>query len=312
MEIRRRNFIAADAFPYQTPVGAATTTAATIETTLDRRSSSPTTRASRSAARRRPRRAASCAASASPAYIEACGIAPSALVGHARRRAPASTRAARCASTRPAASRSSPARTATARATRRPSPSSCRTARHPDRATSTSSTATPPRSRSAWAPTARARSRSAARRIVKAMDKIVDKAKKIAAHMLEAAEADIEFEDGKFTVAGTDSRWPSARSPCRPTCRTTTRSTSWSRASTRPAFYDPTNFTYPAGCHIAEVEIDPETGRGRDRELHRGATTSGASINPMIVEGQVHGGSSRASARRCWRTASTTARPASS
>ena len=125
--------------------------------------------------------------------------------------------------------------------------------------------------------------------IVKALDKIEAKAKKVAAHMLEAAEGDIVFKDGKFTVAGTD------------------KSAAWGDVSLNAyvahkfagqelepglkegAFYDPTNFTFPAGCHICEVEVDPQTG---DSEIVAWTAVDdfGTVINPMIVEGQVHGG----------------------
>jgi carbon-monoxide dehydrogenase large subunit len=125
--------------------------------------------------------------------------------------------------------------------------------------------------------------------IVKALDKIEAKAKKVAAYVLEAAEGDIEFKDGKFTVAGTD------------------KSAAWGDvalnayiahkfvgADLEPglketSFYDPTNFTFPAGCHICEVEIDPETGK---TEIVNWTAVDdfGTIINPMIVEGQVHGG----------------------
>src|ERR1700694_4792563 len=87
--------------------------------------------------------------------------------------------------------------------------------------------------------------------------KVEAKAKKVAAHLLEASEGDIEFKDGKFTVAGTD------------------KSAAWGDVTLNAyiahkfsgqelepglkegAFYDPVNFTFPAGCHICEVEIDP-------------------------------------------------------
>ena len=125
--------------------------------------------------------------------------------------------------------------------------------------------------------------------IVKALDKIEVKAKKVAAYVLEAAEGDIEFKDGKFTVAGTD------------------KSAAWGDvalnayiahkfvgADLEPglketSFYDPTNFTFPAGCHICEVEIDAETGK---TEIVNWTAIDdfGTVINPMIVEGQVHGG----------------------
>jgi len=107
--------------------------------------------------------------------------------------------------------------------------------------------------------------------------------------MLEAAEGDIEFKDGKFTVAGTD------------------KSAAWGEvalnayvahkftgAELEPglkegAFYDPTNFTFPAGCHICEVEVDPDTGTAQV-VAWTAVDDFGTVINPMIVEGQVHGG----------------------
>ncbi len=125
--------------------------------------------------------------------------------------------------------------------------------------------------------------------IVKALDKIEAKAKKVAAHMLEAAEGDIVFEDGKFTVAGTD------------------KSAAWGEVALNAyiahkfagqelepglkegAFYDPTNFTFPAGCHICEVEVDPQTGES-EIVAWTAVDDFGTVVNPMIVEGQVHGG----------------------
>jgi carbon-monoxide dehydrogenase large subunit len=125
--------------------------------------------------------------------------------------------------------------------------------------------------------------------IVKALDKVEAKAKKVAAFMLEAAEGDIEFKDGKFTVAGTDksAAWGDVALNAYVAHKFT-------GAELEPglkegAFYDPTNFTFPAGCHICEVEIDPETG---DTEVVGWTAVDdfGVIVNPMIVEGQVHGG----------------------
>jgi carbon-monoxide dehydrogenase large subunit len=125
--------------------------------------------------------------------------------------------------------------------------------------------------------------------IVKALDKVEAKAKKVAAHLLEAAEGDIEFKDGKFSVAGTD------------------KSAAWGDVTLNAyiahkfsgqelepglkegAFYDPTNFTFPAGCHICEVEVDPETGK-TEIVAWTAVDDFGVIVNPMIVEGQVHGG----------------------
>ena len=125
--------------------------------------------------------------------------------------------------------------------------------------------------------------------IVKALDKVEAKAKKVAAHLLEAAEGDIVFKDGKFTIAGTD------------------KSAAWGDVTLNAyiahkfagqelepglkegAFYDPTNFTFPAGCHICEVEVDPHTGES-EIVAWTAVDDFGTVINPMIVEGQVHGG----------------------
>jgi len=125
--------------------------------------------------------------------------------------------------------------------------------------------------------------------IVKALDKIVAKGKKIAAHLLEAAESDIEFKDGKFTVAGTDRSKTFGE-----IALTAYVPHNYPLATLEPgldetAFYDPTNFTYPAGTHICEVEIDPDTGVV-DVVAFSACDDFGNIINPMIVEGQVHGG----------------------
>jgi carbon-monoxide dehydrogenase large subunit len=124
--------------------------------------------------------------------------------------------------------------------------------------------------------------------IVKALDKVEKKAKTIAAHLLEADEADIVIENGQVKVAGTDKAlgWhevalnaytahnlPGGMEP----------------GLKEGAFYDPTNFTFPAGCYICEVEVDPETGTTEIIQFVA-ADDFGNIINPMIVEGQVHGG----------------------
>ena len=124
--------------------------------------------------------------------------------------------------------------------------------------------------------------------IMKACDKIIAKGKKIAAHLLEASEADISFKDGSFTVAGTDRaksigevvfaayvphNYPADLEP----------------GMEEGAFFDPPNFTYPAGTYICELEVDPDSGTV---EFQRFVAVDdfGNVINPMIVEGQVHGG----------------------
>jgi aerobic carbon-monoxide dehydrogenase large subunit len=125
--------------------------------------------------------------------------------------------------------------------------------------------------------------------MVRATEKIINKAKKIAAHLMEASDADIEVRDGKFHVAGTD------------------KSVAWGDVTLaayvphnyplediepgleETAFYDPSNFTYPSGAYACEVELDPDTGRVTI-ERFSAADDFGNIINPMIVSGQVHGG----------------------
>jgi carbon-monoxide dehydrogenase large subunit len=125
--------------------------------------------------------------------------------------------------------------------------------------------------------------------MVRATEKIIAKAKKIAAHLMEAAEGDIELKDGQFSVAGTD------------------KSVAWGDVTLaayvphnypleeiepgleETAFYDPNNFTYPSGAYACEVEIDPDTGKVQIMSF-AAADDFGNVINPMIVEGQVHGG----------------------
>ncbi|WP_147126733.1 xanthine dehydrogenase family protein molybdopterin-binding subunit [Shimia ponticola] len=125
--------------------------------------------------------------------------------------------------------------------------------------------------------------------LVRATEKIINKAKKVAAHLMEAAEGDIELKDGQFTVAGTD------------------KSVAWGDVTLaayvphnypleeiepgleETAFYDPANFTYPSGAYGCEVEVDPETGKVTVLGF-TAADDFGNVVNPMIVEGQVHGG----------------------
>jgi aerobic carbon-monoxide dehydrogenase large subunit len=124
--------------------------------------------------------------------------------------------------------------------------------------------------------------------IVKSVEKVIEKGKKIAAYSLEASADDIEFAEGKFTVKGTDKSIAFAN------IALTAYIPHVYHPDLEPgldfhSFYDPTNFTYPFGCHIAVVEVDKETGKV---ELKRFIAVDdvGNVVNPMIVEGQIHGG----------------------
>ena len=125
--------------------------------------------------------------------------------------------------------------------------------------------------------------------IVKALDKVEAKAKKVASHLLEAAEGDIVFKDGKFTVAGTDRSVPWGDVALNAYTAHKFSGQELEPGLKETSFYDPTNFTFPAGCHVCEVEIDPDTG---ETEIVNWTAVDdfGVLVNPMIVEGQVHGG----------------------
>ena len=124
--------------------------------------------------------------------------------------------------------------------------------------------------------------------IVKSIEKIKEKGAKIAAHLLEASAEDLEYADAKWTVKGTDKsvafgdvalqaylahNYPEGLEP----------------GLNETSYYDPTNFAYPFGAHMAVVEVDPDTGKV---DLKRFITCDdvGNVINPMIVEGQIQGG----------------------
>ncbi len=125
--------------------------------------------------------------------------------------------------------------------------------------------------------------------IVKAVDKIIAKGKKIAAHLLEAADTDIEFENGVFKVAGTDKSVPFGSVSLAAYVPHNYPLDKLEPGLNESAFYDPSNFTYPAGSYVCEVEVDPETGKTRV-ERFTAVDDFGNIVNPMIVEGQVHGG----------------------
>ena len=131
--------------------------------------------------------------------------------------------------------------------------------------------------------------------IDKACDKIIAKGKRVAAKMLEASESDVDFKDGEFVVAKSNKKktigevafacylpgqYGEMKSPLPEGDEPGLKET---------AFYDPINFSFPAGSHICEVEIDPDTGETKV-DKYTAVDDFGRIINPMIVEGQIHGG----------------------
>jgi aerobic carbon-monoxide dehydrogenase large subunit len=134
-----------------------------------------------------------------------------------------------------------------------------------------------------------------------ASERIIEKARKIAGHQLEAAEEDLEFADGRFTVVGTDrsvgikelalAAWTAHNLPdgLEPGLEAT-------------YVYDPPNFSWPAGTHIAVVEVDTETG-SVDLRRYLAVDDVGKVINPAVVDGQIHGGVTQGIAQALWEEA---------
>ena len=129
--------------------------------------------------------------------------------------------------------------------------------------------------------------------------KIKDKAVTLAAHLLEAAEADIEFDDGKFFVRGAPDQSKTIQDIA------LMANVAWNMpAGMEPgleatAFYDPPNFSYPFGAHVAVVRVDPDNGHVV-LERYLAVDDCGPQINPMIVEGQVHGGVVQGAGQALW------------
>ncbi|HJU20012.1 MAG TPA: xanthine dehydrogenase family protein molybdopterin-binding subunit [Stellaceae bacterium] len=284
-ELRRRNFIPGDAFPYQTPVALQYDSgdyATTLDLALKAADYAGFEGRRREAAGRGKLRGLGIAT-----YIEACGIAPSSVVG---------SLGARAGLYESAAIRVHPTGSVTVLTGSHSHGQGHETSFaqlvadglgvplenveivHGD-------TARIPFGMGTYGSRSLAVGGSA---IVQAMDKIVAKGKKIAAHLLEAAEADIEFKDGNFAVAGTD-RTKSLAEVALTAYVPHNYPEGLEPGLDETAFYDPKNFTYPSGAHIAEIEIDPDTGRLAIVNF-TASDDFGRIINPMIVAGQVHGG----------------------
>ncbi|RIA55238.1 xanthine dehydrogenase family protein molybdopterin-binding subunit [Dichotomicrobium thermohalophilum] len=125
--------------------------------------------------------------------------------------------------------------------------------------------------------------------VVNALNKVIEKGKKIAAHLLEASEGDIEFSDGVYRVKGTDKEKAFGEVALAAYVPHQFPLDEMEPGLEETAFYDPKNFTFPAGTYICEVEIEPRTGETKIVNFVA-ADDFGNIVNPMIVEGQVHGG----------------------
>jgi len=286
VEIRRRNFIPKDAFPYQTPVALQYDSGdygATLEACLKAADWAGFAARKAEAAKRGKLRGIGIST-----YLEACGIAPSAVVGSLGARAGLYE----CANIRVHPTGSITVFTGTHShgqghettlaqlvASQMGVPLSQVDVVHGD-------TAKIPFGMGTYGSRSLAVGGSA---MVKAMDKIIAKGKKIAAHLMEAAVEDVEFKDGKFSVAGTDKSKALAEVSLAAYVPHNYPIEELEPGLDETAFYDPKNFTFPGGCHVCEVEIDPDSGKIAVVGFWA-VDDVGRVVNPMIVEGQVQGG----------------------
>jgi aerobic carbon-monoxide dehydrogenase large subunit len=138
--------------------------------------------------------------------------------------------------------------------------------------------------------------------LILATRKVKEKAKVMAAHLLEAAVEDMDYADGKFFVKGSPDKSKTIQDVA------LMANVAWNMPAgvesglEASMFYDPPNFTYPYGSHVAVVEIDPETGR-IEMKRYVALDDCGPQINPVIVEGQVHGGVVQGLGQALWEEA---------
>ncbi|MGQ0713157.1 MAG: xanthine dehydrogenase family protein molybdopterin-binding subunit [Gemmatimonadaceae bacterium] len=135
------------------------------------------------------------------------------------------------------------------------------------------------------------------------IEKIKEKGKKIAAHLLEAAPADVEFGSGKWYVRGSPDRAKAFAEVALAAYLAHSMPADTEPGLDATSFYDPANFTYPFGTHIAVTEVDVETGETKVVR-YIAVDDVGNVINPMIVDGQLHGGIAQGIAQALWETAS--------
>ncbi len=286
IELRRRNFVPADAFPYQTPV-AVQYDVGNYQATMDKIveladvAGFPARRAE-SAARGKLR------GLGVNAYIEACGIAPSQLVGQLGARAGLYE----SATVRVNAAGGIVVMTGShshgqGHETTFPQVIAEMFGVSEDMVDIVhGDSARTPMGMGTYGSRSIAVGGSA---MVRAAEKIISKAKKIASHLMEASAEDVEFKNGVFSVAGTDKTIDFASVALAAYVPHNYPLDQIEPGLEETAFYDPSNFTYPAGAYACEVEVDPETGVVEVKSF-AAADDFGNVINPMIVEGQVHGG----------------------
>jgi len=135
--------------------------------------------------------------------------------------------------------------------------------------------------------------------IALSVDKVIEKGRKLAAHLLEASEEDIIFEDGSFFVQGTPEKAQSWDDIALQAHLAHNLPPGMEPSLNASTFYDPANFTFPFGTHLAVVEVDPKTGMV-SLLRYIAVDDVGNVINPMIVDGQIHGGIAHGIAQALW------------
>ena len=135
--------------------------------------------------------------------------------------------------------------------------------------------------------------------IVKCLDKIKDKGRRIAAHLLEASEQDLDFQAGKWSVKGAPDKAKAWGEVALMAYLAHNIPQGMEPGLEATSFYDPTNFTFPFGAHVAAVEVDPDTGHVK-LQRYVAVDDVGRVINPMIVDGMVHGGIAQGVGQALW------------
>ncbi len=135
--------------------------------------------------------------------------------------------------------------------------------------------------------------------IVKCLDKIKEKGRKIAAHLLEAGEQDLVFQGGAWSVKGSPDKKKAWGEVALMAYLAHNIPQGMEPGLEATSFYDPVNFTFPFGAHIAVVEVDPETGAVKILK-YVAVDDVGRVINPMIVDGMVHGGIAQGIGQALW------------
>ena len=135
--------------------------------------------------------------------------------------------------------------------------------------------------------------------LVKCLDKIKEKGRKIAAHLLEAGEQDLDFKDGAWSVKGSPDRKKAWGEVALMAYLAHNLPQGMEPGLEATSFYDPVNFTFPFGAHVAVVEVDAETGAVK-LVKYTAVDDVGRVINPMIVDGMVHGGIAQGVGQALW------------